>query len=432
MPRVSWLERLRYAVKALRGMVWEGSRGGWGLWAPGSRLDEEEQAGDLWANSAVMACLGWIQRTFPEARLQVLAEEGGKRQEVPRHALPRLLRRPNSYYSGTALWQASVLSWFVDGNCYWIAAHDAIGRPVQLWYTPHWMMEPRWASDGSQYVTHYEYEVNGRREALPLEGTPEARSSPLAVVHLRYGIDPRNTRKGLAPLKAGLREINADNLATTYTVAMLRNTGAIPVIVSPAGPDTQITEPEREKLLELWRKRLTGNQAGQPLIAGGGVRVDRLALSPEEMVLDRIRQLPEARICALLGVKAMVADLSVGAEQRSYANLKEAQEQSIETCIIPAQKALAEQLEMQVLPLLGNPEREEVGWDYSEVRALQADEDAVYKRAATGYQAGIIRRSEAREMVGQPWDEGDELYFVEPRGPGVGEEFGEGLGDEGS
>ncbi len=367
---------------------------------------DQGDVGQPWANSAVMICLGWILRTFSEARFRVMIGEGEDAQEVRNHPLPQLLRRPNPYYSGNALWAATNISYHTDGNAYWLIFRDGAGVPRELWYAPHWMMEPRWPKDGSQFVSHYEYTVGNTKHTLP----------PEDVVHFRYGLDPENTRKGMAPLKAGLKEIGADNLATVYSKALLRNTGAIPGIISPADPNTEITDDEREKLLQLYRSRVAGKHTGLPLVAAYGMRFEKLALSPEEMVLDRIRQVPEARIAALIGVAAMTVGLSVGENQRTYSNQAEAREASYETCIIPSHVVYCNELDLQLLPLLGRPDEEWCDFDYSRVRCLQEDQDALHRRAGLDYQNGIITRGEARAMIGRKATPEDDVYFVQPQG----------------
>jgi phage portal protein BeeE len=47
-----------------------------------------------------------------------------------------LIGAPNGYYDGTALWQATLVSWCLTGNAYWLIVRDSMLRPIGLWYVP--------------------------------------------------------------------------------------------------------------------------------------------------------------------------------------------------------------------------------------------------------------------------------------------------------
>ena len=64
-----------------------------------------------------------------------------------------LLENPNPYYSGIALWQGTLLSYTINGNAYWLKIRNGIGRVMELWWVPHWMMDPK-ADAGSDPANH--------------------------------------------------------------------------------------------------------------------------------------------------------------------------------------------------------------------------------------------------------------------------------------
>lgn len=309
-------QRFRAAVKAFR-MQHDGQGGNWQFptnwqyYLPGTERDWGADTGDLWANSAVMVCLSVIQRTFPEARLRVVSEgDDGKEKPIPRHALARLVRQPNPFWSGAHLWKATLLDYSVDGNAYWIKARNGASRAVELWYAPAGTIEPQWPADGSEFISHYIYQPD-------LAKPTRVRLEVADVVHFRNGIDPNNPRKGYAPIRTAMREIATDNEANTYTAAILKNMGVVGVLLVPA-PDVTVTPETSAQLKALWRQQFTGDRRGEPMVPTFPVKPEKVGMTPEEMVLDRIRQLPEARIAALLGVPAMLAGLSVGENQRTY------------------------------------------------------------------------------------------------------------------
>src|SRR4051794_28005196 len=65
-------------------------------------------------NSAVMACVKFATRAFPEAPLVVERLNGDVWEQQRKHGLTSLVARPNPYYSGSLLWSGTLLSLMVD------------------------------------------------------------------------------------------------------------------------------------------------------------------------------------------------------------------------------------------------------------------------------------------------------------------------------
>lgn len=372
-----------------------GGRGGFGRQSvsySGSGQNWADRAGTLWHNSAVAACLYYLQDTFGEAPLVVRRRgNGGKMEIVPDHPVALLCRRPNPHYSGALLWGATILSLKVDGNAYWRIERDKYGLPLYLWYLPHWCVEPRYPVDGSVFISDYEYRPDGvPQPPIPVDD----------IIHFRDGLDPMNTRKGLSRLKAVLREVVADNEATTYTTAILQNMG-VPGATAEIGGE--VSPEGKEKFKRLWRAMTRGDARGDLVIVPEGTKITPFGFSPDDMALDKIRQVPESRICAALRVDPMVVSLSVGNGQRTFANMAEAREMTYEGTVIPLQDRCADELDTQLLPQLSaTPDIEEVGFDRSGVRVLQADQDALYRRTSQVWVTGVATRNEARAMLSLP------------------------------
>jgi HK97 family phage portal protein len=380
----------------------------------GDSFDYARKVGDATDASVVMACVQWIQRVLPEAPLVIEREKGEGEWSATPHPLRALLERPNPGYTGDQLLQATMYSLIVAGNAYWIVVRSGIG-PSELWYVPHWMMEPRWPDDGSEFISHYEYSPGGRAQV---------RLEPEDVVHFREGIDPRNTRKGLSPIRAALREIWIDMEACTVVASLLRN-GCIPgVIISPK--DGEGVQPEQGKTLaERFISMTGGERRGKPFVSSRAVTVDRLAFSPNEMDLSAIRDLPEERVCALIGVPAAVIGFSAGLEQTKVgATMKELEKQAWQKGIVPRQSSMAAEIQRSLLPLFrgSGQGRLRVRFDTSEVAALQEDRGMIVERMARGVLAGFITVAEAQRQIGIDTLDTDDVYLrsiaiiPEPRG----------------
>ena len=187
--------------------------------SPRSAIDYAQELGDGTNSDIVMSCVHWLMTNIQEPPMMLyrLGDREQEEQPVERHPLLDLLDTPNPYYDGQLLLSATELSYVVDGNAYWALVRSGAGRVVEIWWVPHWLIEPRWPEDGEQFISHYDYKP----------GQTNLRLEPEDVIHFRFGLDPSNQRKGLSRLKTVMRELFSDAEAANYTAALLRN-GAVP------------------------------------------------------------------------------------------------------------------------------------------------------------------------------------------------------------
>lgn len=383
-------------VKTLTSMVF--SRNGGLVWRllPNSRFNYANEVGDRLGSSVIMAPLLWIARNFPEAPVTVVDADNEK---VDQHPMVRLLRRPNRHYSGIVLWMASILSWVVDGNAYWIKVRNGMGGVVELWWVPHWMIEPK--GDAQELVTHYTYTPDGQPVRLEVDD----------VVHFRYGLDPHQPRKGLSPLNSVLREVFTDDEAANFSASLLHNLGVPGLLISPEG-DTHLSKDEADATKAYVEEQFSGDRRGKPLVNRGPTKVQEFGFSPEQMVLRDLRRIPEERVSGVLGVAAIVAGLGAGLDRSTFSNFHEAREAAWEENIIPTQRLMSEELRHQLLPDFDSDATHEVVFDLSNVRVLQADRVKEAERLKTLYEAGLIRRDEGRSELGLETAPVDEVYRV--------------------
>lgn len=387
-------------VKALTRLVF--GRYAYRTWRlPGSRIDWST-VGDGTGSSTVMAPLLWICRTFPEAPAALFREvENGQEEHVRGHDLLRLLARPNNFYTGPILWMATMADWNIDGNAYWLKLRDKTGRVRELWWAPHWMLEPRGTED--VFITHYEYRVTGAM-ALPVK------IDPADVVHFRFGLDSDDPRKGYSPLKSVMREVFTDDEAATFTASLLKNMGVPGLIVSPTEPvSDEVAKSTKEYMLQGF----TGDRRGEPMVMRGPTRVEQFGFNPGELLLRDLRRIPEERVSAVLGVPAIVAGLGAGLERSTFTNMGEARAMAYESNIIPSQRIIGEDVRFQLLSdFEADPWSMRFGFDLSKVRVLQGDEEKKAASYGQQYRDGIVMRSEARRAIGHDVAPADDVFAI--------------------
>ncbi len=396
-------------------MSWPNSRRAFGIPLPRARHGYERHSNAL-HNSAVIACVNWIARTFPEAPLMVTRDDAGGRPEIQAdHELANLLSRPNDFYSGPVMLMALIVDYVTAGNAYWLKIRSRTGRVVQLWWVPQSLVEPRWPADGSRFISHYDYHA----------GAAPARIEPRDIVHFRFGLDPANPRKGLSPLASVLREVFADDEAARFSAALLKNLGVPSVILNPkqafGGSDEEL-----DLIKQKFRETFGGDNRGDVMLMRGPTDVHVLSFSPDQMNLRDLRRIPEERVSAVLGVPAIVAGLGAGLDRSTFANMAEAREMAYESGVIPLQRLIAADLTAQLLPDFDDASIARVGFDLRDVRILQKDRSAQVERLSALVMGSVMKRSEARMELGLPTEPTDDVYLI----PASTMEVGPGAVDE--
>jgi HK97 family phage portal protein len=407
---MKWTRRLTLPFRALGStlkafsMRWSGSAGWWPMFLPRTKFDYAGEIGDGSRSNLVVACINWIARTFPEAPVILVQENAdGSREVIPRHAMPQKIERPNPFYSGVLLWMATIADHQLTGNAYWLKARARLGGIAELWWAPSWAMEPKWPDDGNTFISHYEYRPDPGREAIKID--------PGDVVHFRYGLDPQNTRKGFSPLRSLMREIFTDEEAANFTAALMKNLGVPGVVLSPESTDARPNAEQAKEMKEAFMAKFGGDRRGEPMVLEVPTKVQVLSFSPEQMLLRELRRVPEERVCAVIGVPAIVVGLGAGLERSTFTNMGEAKASAWDSVLIPAQRLMAADLEIQLLPDFDTKPNRDVDFDLTRVRALQPAMNELFTRMSAAVNAGWVTQGQALRAVGLPAGPEHDIYL---------------------
>jgi HK97 family phage portal protein len=354
------------------------------------------------SNSAVTACLQVLGTSFSEAPLAIVkVDNEGYEQEVVNHPLINLMRRPNPYMSGDIVQQYIINAMHVSGDAYLLKQKNNAGQLVALYPLMPEEVNPK--GNKEDLITHYEYETNNQKFII----------KPEDIVHIRLGLDPNNHKKGFAPLRSVLREIYGDESAGQLATALLSNSGVPSVLISPR-TEYAPTPEEAEQIARTYQEKTAGKNKGKPLVITGAMKVEKMAFSPTELDIGTLRRVPEERISAVLGVPAILAGLGSGLAHATYSNAETLREFFTENKLIPLWKQVGEEITQQIL--LKDYEGDDsvtAYYDYSQVRALQQDMDELYNRLNVGVQGGWITVAEAREQVGLPTNDSQNVYYLD-------------------
>jgi len=357
-------------------------------------------------SAIIMACISWVQRTFPEAPIFLRQRNrDGSWEDNYDHELLKLLETPNPYYDGILLQQAMIADFNIDGNAYWRKIRSGAKRVVELWWIPSTLIEPKWGDTfgaSSTFIKHYEYSTGGTPEEIDSE----------EIVHFRNGIDPDNIRKGLSPLKSLFREVFTDDEAANMTASLLKNMGVPGVVISPKDTNTQGSQKSADSVKEWFKTMFTGDRRGEPLVMSGSTEVGQFGFSPQQLDLKALRRIPEERISGVFGIPAIVAGLGAGLDRSTFANMSEAREMAYESNIIPTQRIIGSVIKRQLLTdFMDDITNWQVAFDLSEVRVLQEDENKKAARIGQMVKDGFVQVVDAQKETGMPIDETQNIYL---------------------
>lgn len=370
-----------------------------------TRFDYRKEIGDCLDASVVTAPVLWIARALPEAVLSVERKNREGSEDQPGHPMLALIQRPNAYYGDIALWMATVVSFLIDGNAYWLIVRNGAGKPVELWYVPHWTMEPRYPTDGSVFISHYRYSPGGG-EAQDI--------APEDVIHFRHGINPRDIRRGLSPLDGTIREIFIDLESSNFVASLLRNMGVPGVVISPkqgiavAPEDVQATK-------AYVSQAYGGDNRGGTLVLGAPTDVQSFGFNPQQLNMSEGRDVAEERVCACLGIPAAVVGFGAGLQQTKVgATMEELRKLAWNNGVLPFARMLADELQRSLLGQFATGARssgDKVAWDTGSVLALQEDEDKRVDRFGKMLAQGAITLFEYRTALGLDADDSHRFYL---------------------
>jgi len=359
-------------------------------------------------SNVIMAPVMWIMRTFPDAVARVQRFDGETWDWIERHEVQRLIKKPNPWYNGDALWQATTLSYTLNGNAYWQKVRNSFGQVVQLWYRPHWAIQPHSPPDGSVFIDYYNYDTGRGIQRLDIRD----------VVHFRFGLDPRDQRLGFAPVRTVLREVMTDHEAARFSMRILENMGIPGIVVSPSvAPTGEAFEPRRdevEALKEYLDVSFTGAGKGKALVFGQPTQVSQFGFNPTQLSLPDLRNAAEERVCAILGLPAAVVGFRSGMEQTKVgATMDALVKLAWKQCLFPMQRSLARQLDDQLLSdfVPDYEDRERVGFDVSDAVSLKEDAEELSTRTCREVETGILRVDQAQAILGLEVDVTQEVYL---------------------
>jgi HK97 family phage portal protein len=382
----------------------------------------QRDIGDGKGTNLVVIGTNWIMREFPAAppALWDAPDEKTIPQLVRQHELvellkyptandPTLPRMPRGYYSGRVLMQATAAEFAIDGNAYWWKRRDGLGRVRQLWWLPTLCTQPLpFPETTSTFVWKYRYSVLGQTTDF----------DPWDIVHFRFGSDPLDPRKGLSAIRGLYRELYGDEEAARTTAAYLRNVGLPGLVIIP-GENVKVDDEGAKEIKARVMDEFTADKRGEPIVLRANAKVETVGWSPKDLDLSSLRDVPEERLSAALGIPAAVLGLGTGLQQvKVGATMRELRAQGWEGAVLPMAENFAAEINTQLLHEFvkrSELQRYTFGFDFSRVPVLLEYHKRRVDVEVEQLRSGIKMRSEARGALGLPVDAArDDIFLPQP------------------
>ena len=356
-------------------------------------------------SSVVMSIVYWGARNLRQAPCKVYDGYGADSVPVEPHALADLWRDPQGLVnpakrtnmSGGALMAALMYSQVLSGQWFLYKVRNASGQILGLDWLPPGSCKPEPMPDQPAVVDFYWVYTRTGRIRVERED----------IVHGGWLVDPANPCEYMSPLTPIMRHVMADNQIAVYVQSITRSP-ATSKLIGPAGETPANFDPVLLKQLVM--SSTTGENAGGPVVTNTAFSVQDLSMKPDDLAIEKLNRIPEERICSVLGVPPIVLQLGSG-ERAKFANMKEAREAAAEEFLVPFWESVASTLTAQLLPEFDKNKSRRVGFDTTQVRVLNEDEDARHKRAREDFQANLITREQALQAIGvQPAPGDDQIY----------------------
>ena len=359
-----------------------------------------------WARPPSLNTAEWLEMFSKSPRLAVVdriandlasiegklfrIEKDGTETEIEDHPFLDFMEEPNPLYEMTssAIWKLQEIYLLLVGEGFFLIERDGKGMPAELWNVP-----PHWVS-GTPYAGHPSYQIispGGVSMEVPVDDM-------FVMKHLNP-LDPYMRGLGIAESIAD--EVEIDEYAAKFQKRFFYNDATPPVVFGM--PDA--TREQREEFLAHWNKKHRGvDNSHRAAALSGNISVHELNSSGGRS-LDFVDSRVAIRNAVLehFGVPREIMGIT---ENSNRATADAAQYIYAKNVLAPKIRQREEAINKQLLPMFGTG----LIWRYDAV--VPYDQNFNKEKALDAYNAGLIMKNEARELLGLDSVEGGDVYKV--------------------
>lgn len=326
------------------------------------------------------ACVDIIMESAGSVPIIVKEKKGDAWEPNEEHPLQTLLDYPNPFMSRRQLIMRVAGHTMLAGNALWVKNRAGSTSVKEIW-----PLNPDLVSikpSRTEFIEHYKYG----------EGDTAVILNPLDVIHFTR-INLANERWGEGYVKVGKKLFEMDNAAMEWNQTMLVQRGIYTNVLAVKHPLTQAQYDDLNA--KIAARRLGGVQAGQDLVIGADVGVNRIGANAQEMDYINSRKLTRQDICMLMRVPPPMLSIY---DDASLSNIGNARKIFYQDRIIPFLRGIEDALNMMLVPEFGDRNKLWITFDVEDLEAVQAVRFEKLKIMNTGVQSGISPRALNQEL----------------------------------
>lgn len=324
-------------------------------------------------------------------------------KRIYKHKLLDLLKNPNPIMGKTGLFQhmASDLVQFGHTYLHHTAPDRGENRGIPRYLYPLMATKMK-VIQGTRFRPILEFEY---------EDITKVKYRPDEIIYIRK-YSPTNYWYGDSDVYAAANVVDLNNKQIEWNKSLLKNKGVPPYYLITEG---FLAKDQATTLAEEANKHINGSlNAGKPFVMGGGVKIEKLGFSAND--LDWLKGMQETgrQILMAMGVRP---ELVLMAENVNAGNLKSAERSFILQTVLPLAQLILDALNNNLVPLFPDSDGMKLIIDKDQILALGEDLELTHKRARADYLAGMISRNESRDEL--DYEPLPEDRIVEPMNVGA-------------
>lgn len=316
--------------------------------------------------------------------------EDGTETEIKSHPFLDFMEHPNPLYEMTssAIWRLHEIYLLLVGESFLLIERDDRGMPVELWpVPPHWVKMTPYLGNPTYTITT----TGGLTMTVPVDD--------IFVMKQLNPLDPFH--RGLGVAESIADEVEIDEYAAKFQKRFFYNDATPPVVFLM--PDA--TKEQRDEFMAHWNKKHKGVENSHRAAAlSGNVDVKELGSSDgKNLGFIESRIAMRDAVLEHFGVPREIMGIT---ENSNRSTADAAQYIYAKNVLTPRIQTREEAINQQLLPMFG----EGLIWRYDPV--IPYDKDFNKEKALDGYNAGLLMKNEARELMDLPDVEGGNIYKV--------------------
>ena len=368
------------------------------------KLSTEQQLKVMRNNALVYACITTKARAFAQPPLALntynQADDTWATTDTSELLDPF---QKNPELSESEIMQYIAMHLDLTGKAYLWKWKSADSMTREIWpVIPSWvkivLVDANLRGGDERIISHFVITPDGqhgKEYIVPVED----------MIYIRYP-DPCNLWDGLSPIMAASRNIQLDNKASEYKSDAINNLNLPGVAIKTRKP---LNQRQKDDLRAVLKQKMGGSARQNALLISGDDATIELLNPMKDFEWQNFSNMNETRICMVFGVPPIVVGSLVGIENSPWSNTGEAKRWMYQNTLAGLWRMVSGALTRSMIP---DAYRDvlEYAFDLSEIKELRDDIDAVATRATALFEAGIITRNEAREMIDFEGGDGGDVF----------------------